>query len=109
MGFPTYGYMFRLLKTSKNGLQAEAIGPASPGKYIKQSGFLGYYEITGKKTSSYWLGLSHLQPGREAGQRVKARVTARDRTREIHHLGHFLFLQGKLSEFLVKGERLGGI
>ncbi|KAI4081953.1 oviductal glycoprotein 1 [Homo sapiens] len=45
MGIPTYGRTFRLLKASKNGLQARAIGPASPGKYTKQEGFLAYFEI----------------------------------------------------------------
>uniref|UniRef100_A0A8C9IC45 Oviduct-specific glycoprotein n=1 Tax=Piliocolobus tephrosceles TaxID=591936 RepID=A0A8C9IC45_9PRIM len=45
MGIPTYGRTFRLLKASKNGLQARAIGPASPGKYTKQAGFLAYFEI----------------------------------------------------------------
>ncbi|XP_047640986.1 oviduct-specific glycoprotein isoform X2 [Phacochoerus africanus] len=45
MGFPTYGRTFRLLKASKNELGAEAVGPASPGKYTKQAGFLAYYEV----------------------------------------------------------------
>ncbi|XP_045241239.2 oviduct-specific glycoprotein isoform X1 [Macaca fascicularis] len=45
MGIPTYGRTFRLLKASNNGLQATAIGPASPGKYTKQAGFLAYFEI----------------------------------------------------------------
>lgn len=45
MGFPTYGRTFHLLKASSNGLQAKAIGPASPGKYTKQAGFLAYYEV----------------------------------------------------------------
>ncbi|XP_054420765.1 oviduct-specific glycoprotein [Pteronotus mesoamericanus] len=45
LGFPTYGRTFRLLQASKNWLQAEAVGPASPGKYTKQPGFLAYYEI----------------------------------------------------------------
>ncbi|XP_010604348.1 oviduct-specific glycoprotein [Fukomys damarensis] len=45
MGLPTYGRTFHLLKASKNGLQAAATGPASPGKYTKQAGFLAYYEV----------------------------------------------------------------
>ncbi|XP_066208906.1 oviduct-specific glycoprotein [Saccopteryx leptura] len=45
MGFPTYGRTFRLLRASKNRLQADAVGPASPGKYTKQPGFLAYYEV----------------------------------------------------------------
>nr|KAF6413899.1 oviductal glycoprotein 1 [Molossus molossus] len=45
MGLPTYGRTFRLLKASENWLQAEALGPASPGKYTKQPGFLAYYEV----------------------------------------------------------------
>ncbi|TEA23809.1 hypothetical protein DBR06_SOUSAS15110051, partial [Sousa chinensis] len=45
MGLPTYGRTFRLLKASENELWAEAVGPASPGKYTKQAGFLAYYEI----------------------------------------------------------------
>ncbi|XP_076975578.1 oviduct-specific glycoprotein [Tamandua tetradactyla] len=45
MGLPTYGRTFHLLKASKNGLRAKAIGPSSPGKYTKQAGFLAYYEI----------------------------------------------------------------
>lgn len=47
MGIPTYGRTFRLLKASKNGLQATAVGPASPGKYTKQAGFLAYFEVMG--------------------------------------------------------------
>ncbi|XP_038418315.1 oviduct-specific glycoprotein isoform X1 [Canis lupus familiaris] len=45
MGFPTYGRTYHLLKASKNGLQAKAVGPASPGMYTKHPGFLAYYEI----------------------------------------------------------------
>ncbi|XP_036894689.1 oviduct-specific glycoprotein [Sturnira hondurensis] len=45
MGFPTYGRTFHLHQASENWLQAEALGPASPGKYTKQPGFLAYYEI----------------------------------------------------------------
>ncbi|KAL0603890.1 Oviduct-specific glycoprotein, partial [Plecturocebus cupreus] len=45
MGIPTYGRTFRLLKASDSGLQARAMGPASPGKYTKQAGLLAYYEI----------------------------------------------------------------
>ncbi|XP_024589361.1 oviduct-specific glycoprotein-like [Neophocaena asiaeorientalis asiaeorientalis] len=53
MGLPTYGRTFRLLKASKNELWAEAVGPASPGKYTKQAGFLAYYEVTGMGSSVY--------------------------------------------------------
>ncbi|XP_055442849.1 LOW QUALITY PROTEIN: oviduct-specific glycoprotein-like [Bubalus kerabau] len=45
MGLPTYGHTFHLLKASQNELRAEAVGPASPGKYTMQAGFLAYYEI----------------------------------------------------------------
>uniref|UniRef100_A0A8C6D5T6 Oviduct-specific glycoprotein n=1 Tax=Moschus moschiferus TaxID=68415 RepID=A0A8C6D5T6_MOSMO len=45
MGLPTYGRTFHLLRASQNKLRAEALGPASPGKYTKQAGFLAYYEI----------------------------------------------------------------
>ncbi|XP_036047472.1 oviduct-specific glycoprotein [Onychomys torridus] len=45
MGFPAYGRTFRLLEESKNGLQAASTGPASPGYYTKQAGFLAYYEV----------------------------------------------------------------
>ncbi|XP_003585862.1 oviduct-specific glycoprotein-like isoform X2 [Bos taurus] len=45
MGLPTYGHTFHLLKASQNELRAQAVGPASPGKYTKQAGFLAYYEI----------------------------------------------------------------
>nr|KAF6304869.1 oviductal glycoprotein 1 [Pipistrellus kuhlii] len=45
VGFPTYGRTFRLLKDSEHWLQAEAVGPASPGKYTRQPGFLAYYEV----------------------------------------------------------------
>lgn len=48
VGFPTYGRTFRLLKASEHWLQAEAVGPASPGKYTRQPGFLAYYEVTGQ-------------------------------------------------------------
>ncbi|XP_010801098.1 oviduct-specific glycoprotein-like isoform X6 [Bos taurus] len=44
MGLPTYGHTFHLLKASQNELRAQAVGPASPGKYTKQAGFLAYYE-----------------------------------------------------------------
>ncbi|EPQ03821.1 Oviduct-specific glycoprotein [Myotis brandtii] len=44
MGFPTYGRTFHLLKDSEHWLQAQAVGPASPGKYTRQPGFLAYYE-----------------------------------------------------------------
>lgn len=53
MGLPTYGHPFRLLRASKTGLQAEAVEPAFPGKYIKQAGFLAYYEVTGIGASVY--------------------------------------------------------
>uniref|UniRef100_F7HIT6 Oviduct-specific glycoprotein n=1 Tax=Callithrix jacchus TaxID=9483 RepID=F7HIT6_CALJA len=45
MGIPTYGRTFHLLEASNSGLQARAMGPASPGKYTKQAGLLAYYEI----------------------------------------------------------------
>ncbi|XP_037008287.2 oviduct-specific glycoprotein [Artibeus jamaicensis] len=45
MGFPTYGRTFHLRHASENWLRAEALGPAPPGKYTKQPGFLAYYEI----------------------------------------------------------------
>lgn len=51
MGFPTYGRTFHLLSASKHGLQAASTGPASPGKYTKQAGFLAYYEVMGLETS----------------------------------------------------------
>lgn len=51
MGFPTYGRTFHLLRASNNWLRAEAVGPASPGKYTKQPGFLAYYEVIGTGTS----------------------------------------------------------
>lgn len=47
MGLPTYGRTFHLLRASQNELRAEAVGPASPGKYTKQAGFLAYYEVMG--------------------------------------------------------------
>lgn len=53
MGFPTYGRTYHLLKASKNGLQAKAVGPASPGMYTKHPGFLAYYEVTEIGTSVY--------------------------------------------------------
>uniref|UniRef100_G3TJF1 Oviduct-specific glycoprotein n=1 Tax=Loxodonta africana TaxID=9785 RepID=G3TJF1_LOXAF len=45
MGLPTYGSTFCLLKASETWLGARATGPASPGKYTKQAGFLAYFEI----------------------------------------------------------------
>ena len=51
MGLPTYGHTFHLLKASQNELRAEAVGPASPGKYTMQAGFLAYYEVMGAGTS----------------------------------------------------------
>ncbi|XP_037671206.1 oviduct-specific glycoprotein [Choloepus didactylus] len=57
MGLPTYGRTFHLLKASKNGLQAKAIGPSSPGKYTKQAGFLAYYEICSfiQRAEKHWI------------------------------------------------------
>ncbi|XP_045876323.1 oviduct-specific glycoprotein [Meles meles] len=62
MGFPTYGRTFRLLRASKNGLQAEAVGPASPGKYTKQSGFLAYYEVCSflQRATRHWIDFQHV-------------------------------------------------
>lgn len=59
MGLPTYGRTFHLRQASRNGLQAEAVGPAAPGKYTKQPGFLAYYEVTGPGTSIGWLRTPH--------------------------------------------------
>lgn len=61
MGFPTYGRTFHLLKESTNGLQAASMGPASPGKYTKQAGFLAYYEVMRLESSVYWLGNEWLE------------------------------------------------
>ncbi|XP_004641792.1 oviduct-specific glycoprotein [Octodon degus] len=57
MGLPTYGRTFRLRKASKNGLQAAAMGPASPGKYTKQAGFLAYYEVCSfvQRARKHWI------------------------------------------------------
>ncbi|KAI4590646.1 hypothetical protein MJG53_001695 [Ovis ammon polii x Ovis aries] len=49
MGLPTYGRTFHLLRASQNELGAGAAGPASPGKYTKQAGFLAYYERAKKR------------------------------------------------------------
>ncbi|KAL1772526.1 oviduct-specific glycoprotein [Sigmodon hispidus] len=57
MGFPTYGRTFHLLKESKNGLRAASMGPASPGKYTKQAGFLAYYEVCSfiQRAEKHWI------------------------------------------------------
>lgn len=101
MGLPTYGRTFHLLRASQNELRAEAVGPASPGKYTKQAGFLAYYEVTGMGTSVCELGLPNLSPGPKQGQGTKARLRARDWTRrwfaavrDIHSLGCSLFFWG---------------
>ncbi|XP_014635521.1 PREDICTED: oviduct-specific glycoprotein [Ceratotherium simum simum] len=62
MGLPTYGRTFRLLKASKTGLQAKAVGPASPGKYTKQAGFLAYYEICSfvRKAKKRWIDYQYV-------------------------------------------------
>ncbi|XP_021573666.1 oviduct-specific glycoprotein [Carlito syrichta] len=62
MGFPTYGRTFHLLKASKNGLQARAVGPASPGKYTKQAGFLAYYEICSfvRGAKKHWIDYQYV-------------------------------------------------
>ncbi|XP_040854534.1 oviduct-specific glycoprotein isoform X1 [Ochotona curzoniae] len=62
MGFPTYGRTFHLLKASSNGLQAKAIGPASPGKYTKQAGFLAYYEVCSfiQKAKRHWIDYQYV-------------------------------------------------
>jgi len=98
MGLPTYGRTFHLLKASQNELRAQAVGPASPGKYTKQAGFLAYYEVTGTGTSACELGLPHPSPGPNQGQGTKARLRVRHRTRrwfavvrDIQSLGCSLF------------------
>ncbi|XP_044604855.2 oviduct-specific glycoprotein, partial [Equus asinus] len=62
MGLPTYGHPFRLLRASKTGLQAEAVEPAFPGKYIKQAGFLAYYEICYfvQKVKKHWIDYQYI-------------------------------------------------
>nr|XP_021514454.1 oviduct-specific glycoprotein isoform X1 [Meriones unguiculatus] len=57
MGFPTYGRTFHLIKASKNGLQAASMGPASPGKYTKQAGFLAYFEVCSfvQRAKKHWI------------------------------------------------------
>ncbi|XP_052036879.1 LOW QUALITY PROTEIN: oviduct-specific glycoprotein [Apodemus sylvaticus] len=62
MGFPTYGRTFHLLKESKNGLQAASMGPASPGKYTKQAGFLAYYEVCSfvQRAKQHWIDYQYV-------------------------------------------------
>uniref|UniRef100_A0A8C5P2Q3 Oviduct-specific glycoprotein n=1 Tax=Jaculus jaculus TaxID=51337 RepID=A0A8C5P2Q3_JACJA len=62
MGFPTYGRTFRLLKASENGVQAAAMGPASPGKYTKQAGFLAYYEVCSfvQRARKHWIDYQYV-------------------------------------------------
>uniref|UniRef100_A0A8C2UZ29 Oviduct-specific glycoprotein n=1 Tax=Chinchilla lanigera TaxID=34839 RepID=A0A8C2UZ29_CHILA len=62
MGLPTYGRTFLLLKASKNGLQAAAMGPASPGKYTKQAGFLAYYEVCSfvQRAKKHWIDYQYV-------------------------------------------------
>ena len=98
MGLPTYGRTFHLLRASQNELGAEAVGPAAPGKYTKQAGFLAYYEVTGMGTCVCELGLPDPSPGPKQGQGTKARLRATDRTRrwfavvrDIQSLGYSLF------------------
>ena len=101
MELPTYGRTFHLLRASQNELGAEAVGPAAPGKYTKQAGFLAYYEVTGMGTCVCELGLPHPSPGPKQGQGTKARLRDRDRTRrwfavvrDIQSLGYSLFFWG---------------
>uniref|UniRef100_A0A8C6T8T3 Acidic mammalian chitinase n=1 Tax=Neogobius melanostomus TaxID=47308 RepID=A0A8C6T8T3_9GOBI len=44
VGLPTYGRTFRLT-SSTHGVGAPAGGPAPPGQYTREAGFLSYYEI----------------------------------------------------------------
>ncbi|XP_034356529.1 oviduct-specific glycoprotein [Arvicanthis niloticus] len=62
MGFPTYGRTFHLLKESTNGLQAASMGPASPGKYTKQAGFLAYYEVCSfvQRAKKHWIDYQYV-------------------------------------------------
>ncbi|XP_051021892.1 oviduct-specific glycoprotein [Acomys russatus] len=62
MGFPTYGRTFHLLKASKNGLQAASVGPASPGNYTKQAGFLAYYEVCSfvQRAKRHWIDYQYV-------------------------------------------------
>ncbi|KAK7802318.1 hypothetical protein U0070_020713, partial [Myodes glareolus] len=62
MGFPTYGRTFHLLSASKHGLQAPSTGPASPGKYTKQAGFLAYYEVCSfiQNAEKHWIDYQYV-------------------------------------------------
>ncbi|CAO2599608.1 Oviduct-specific glycoprotein [Lemmus lemmus] len=62
MGFPTYGRTFHLLSASKNGLKAASTGPASPGKYTKQAGFLAYYEVCSfiQSAEKHWIDYQYV-------------------------------------------------
>ncbi|XP_038167467.1 oviduct-specific glycoprotein [Arvicola amphibius] len=62
MGFPAYGRTFHLLNASKNGLQAASTGPASPGKYTKQAGFLAYYEVCSfiQSAEKHWIDYQYV-------------------------------------------------
>ncbi|KAM9241796.1 oviduct-specific glycoprotein [Dugong dugon] len=57
MGLPTYGHTFCLLKASETWLGARAMGPASPGKYTKQAGFMAYFEICSfvRRARKHWI------------------------------------------------------
>ncbi|KAL6081440.1 hypothetical protein STEG23_030012 [Scotinomys teguina] len=62
MGFPAYGRTFQLLEESKNGLWAASTGPASPGDYTKQAGFLAYFEVCSfiQRAEKHWIDYQYV-------------------------------------------------
>jgi chitinase len=49
IGMPTYGRSFTLSNTAKFGVHSPASGGGKEGIYTKESGFLAYYEVSGRK------------------------------------------------------------
>uniref|UniRef100_A0A2P2I1P3 Mucin-5AC-like n=1 Tax=Hirondellea gigas TaxID=1518452 RepID=A0A2P2I1P3_9CRUS len=54
IGIPTYGRSFTLASPTKHEFGDPAIGPATPGKYTKEKGFLAFYEVCELMANEGW-------------------------------------------------------
>ena len=54
LGIPTYGRAYKLANPDLTELGSPSDGPAEPGKFTREKGYLAYYEICEKIGSENW-------------------------------------------------------